>query len=85
MGSGTVWSELAADAAGVLLFVLWLALPPLYLIVLGRLYVRRCELTYRVLRDYGCKCDCCCPWDEPTQEIAAVEESPAYGRHALRR
>jgi hypothetical protein len=80
-----VWSELARDAASVLLFVLWLALPPLYLIVLGRLYVRRCELTYRLLRDHGCECDCCCPRDESTQETAVVEELPAYGRHALRR
>lgn len=68
-----MWSDLVADTAGLLLFMLWLALPPLYLIVLGRLYVRRCELTYRLLRDYGCECECRCPPEEDS------------GRHALRR
>lgn len=66
-----MWSDLAADTAGILLFVLWLTLPPLYLVVLGRLYVRRCELTYRLLRDHGCECG-----DLPEEES---------GRHALRR
>jgi hypothetical protein len=30
------------DATGLLLFVLWLLLPPLYVVVLGRRYARRC-------------------------------------------
>jgi hypothetical protein len=37
-----VWSELASDVPGILLFVLWLFLPPLYIAVLGRRYVARC-------------------------------------------
>lgn len=39
--------------------------------VFGRLYVRRCELTYQLLRDY--ECECRFPPDEDS------------GRHALRR
>ncbi|GHH59751.1 hypothetical protein [Lentzea cavernae] len=30
------------DATGLLLFLLWLLLPPLYVVALGRFYVRRC-------------------------------------------
>lgn len=37
-----MWGELAKDASGILLFLAWLALPPLYTVVLGRRYVRRC-------------------------------------------
>lgn len=36
----TVWSELAKDAGGIALFVLWLVLPLAYVVVLGRRYVR---------------------------------------------
>ena len=35
--TGMVW-----DATGVFLFLLWLVLPPLYVVLLGRHYVRRC-------------------------------------------
>lgn len=35
-----MWSELAKDAGGIALFVLWLALPLAYVAVLGRRYVR---------------------------------------------
>jgi hypothetical protein len=31
------------DATGLLLFLLWLLLPPLYVVALGRFYVRRCS------------------------------------------
>lgn len=65
-----MWAELAKDAGGVLLFVVWLAVPPLYVIVLGRTYLARCRLLYQELRDHGCECDCCCA---------------DVGRHALRR
>jgi hypothetical protein len=37
-----MWGELANDASGILLFLAWLALPPLYAVVLGRRYIRRC-------------------------------------------
>lgn len=30
------------DATGVLLFLVWLVLPPLYVVLLGRYYLRRC-------------------------------------------
>ncbi|MET8759693.1 hypothetical protein [Lentzea sp. NPDC004782] len=49
---------------------MWLAVPPLYVIVLGRTYLSRCRLLYQQLRDHGCECDCCC------EDV---------GRHALRR
>ncbi|GGU26674.1 hypothetical protein [Lentzea flava] len=65
-----MWSELAKDVGGVLLFVVWLAVPPLYVIVLGRTYLVRCRLLYQELRDHGCECDCC---------VVGV------GRHALDR
>lgn len=35
-----VWVELARDQVGVLLFLVWLVLPPAYVVVLGRRYVR---------------------------------------------
>ncbi|MFS8100280.1 hypothetical protein LFM09_24420 [Lentzea alba] len=30
------------DATGILLFLVWLVLPPLYVLLLGRHYLRRC-------------------------------------------
>ncbi|RAS68475.1 hypothetical protein C8D87_102541 [Lentzea atacamensis] len=30
------------DATGIFLFLLWLVLPPLYVVLLGRHYLRRC-------------------------------------------
>ncbi|MDX3663960.1 hypothetical protein PV646_42310 [Streptomyces sp. ID05-26A] len=43
-GEVMVW-----DATGLLLFLLWLLLPPLYVVAFGRLYVRRCsELVQRI-------------------------------------
>lgn len=47
-----MWVELA-------LFLVWLTLPVLYVVVLGRSYVRRCAVLYQQLRDHGCACDCC--------------------------
>ncbi|KOV80094.1 hypothetical protein ADL03_34540 [Nocardia sp. NRRL S-836] len=36
------------DETGLLLFLLWLLLPPLYAVALGRAYVRRCsEMLHR--------------------------------------
>jgi hypothetical protein len=80
-----VWSNLALDAAGILLFLVWLALPPLYLVVLGRSYLRRCQLVYRLMRDHGCECDCCCESDQETEQSVLVDEPVTFGRHALRR
>ncbi|RAS64658.1 hypothetical protein C8D87_105148 [Lentzea atacamensis] len=37
----TVWSELAKDSGGIALFVIWLVLPLVYVIALGRRYVRQ--------------------------------------------
>jgi len=36
-----VWSELAKDAGGTVLFLIWLVLPLVYVIALGRRYVRQ--------------------------------------------
>lgn len=37
-----LWTELANDVTGILLFLLWLLLPPAYVAVLGRRYARQC-------------------------------------------
>lgn len=37
----TVWSELATDVGGIVLFLIWLVLPLVYVIALGRRYVRQ--------------------------------------------
>lgn len=37
----TVWSELANDAGGIVLFLIWLVLPLVYVVALGRRYVRQ--------------------------------------------
>lgn len=39
----TVWGELAKDAGGLALFVIWLVLPIAYVIVLGHRYVRQAQ------------------------------------------
>ncbi|MEO6086130.1 MAG: hypothetical protein ABIQ18_23770 [Umezawaea sp.] len=49
-----MWGDLAGDVGGLALFLVWLVLPALYVIVLGRSYVEQC----RELRDQGCRCDC---------------------------
>ncbi|GAA1281122.1 hypothetical protein GCM10009634_26530 [Saccharothrix xinjiangensis] len=36
-----VWSELAGDFVGIALFIVWLVLPVIYLVVLGKRYVRQ--------------------------------------------
>jgi len=77
-----MWGDLARDVGGILLFVLWLALPPLYVVVLGRTYLRRCRLLYQQLRDYGCECDCCCAPEQGASRVAELD----HGRclHAFR-
>lgn len=37
-----LWSGLANDLMGILLFLLWLLLPPVYVAVLGRRYAQQC-------------------------------------------
>lgn len=37
-----LWGSLASDAGGVVLFLVWLVLPPLYTVVIGRHYARQC-------------------------------------------
>ena len=37
-----MWSNFADDGFGILLFLVWLVLPPLYVVVIGRCYVRQC-------------------------------------------
>ncbi|MDX8032977.1 hypothetical protein SK803_22390 [Lentzea sp. BCCO 10_0856] len=36
-----MWSELAKDAGGIVLFLIWLVLPLVYVVALGRRYVRQ--------------------------------------------
>ncbi|WP_433269523.1 hypothetical protein ACQPZF_07210 [Actinosynnema sp. CS-041913] len=36
-----VWSELAGDFGGIVLFLVWLVIPLLYVVTLGRRYVRQ--------------------------------------------
>ncbi|CAL9611620.1 hypothetical protein SUDANB95_05611 [Actinosynnema sp. ALI-1.44] len=38
-----MWSALATDLGGVVLFLIWLVLPPLYTVVIGRHYARQCR------------------------------------------
>ncbi|WP_157619881.1 hypothetical protein [Saccharothrix sp. NRRL B-16348] len=38
-----VWSDLASDLGGVVLFLVWLVIPLLYLVAVGRRYVRQCQ------------------------------------------
>lgn len=38
-----VWSELASDLGGVVLFLVWLVIPLLYLVAVDRRYVRQCR------------------------------------------
>ncbi|GAA3463446.1 hypothetical protein GCM10018963_54590 [Saccharothrix longispora] len=36
-------SELASDFGGIVLFLVWLVIPLLYLVAVGRRYVRQCQ------------------------------------------
>lgn len=38
-----VWSAFATDVGGVVLFLVWLVLPPLYILVMGSHYTRQCR------------------------------------------
>ncbi|MCC8243856.1 YccF domain-containing protein [Saccharothrix luteola] len=38
-----MWSELASDLGGIVLFLVWLVIPLLYLVTIGRRYVRQCQ------------------------------------------
>jgi len=40
-----LWTELANDVPGILLFLLWLLLPPVYVAVLGRRYAQQCAVS----------------------------------------
>ena len=42
-----VWSELASDLGGIGLFLVWLVIPLLYLVAIGRRYVRQCQESAR--------------------------------------
>ncbi len=53
-----VWSELASDFGGVVLFLVWLVIPLLYLVVIGRRYVRQSRESARAAvwaRDEVCQ------------------------------
>jgi len=80
------WTDLAGDVGGLMLFLLWLALPPLYVVVVGRHYVRRCRDEFERVQDYV---DAVLPdhdedWstEEPTEEPAeTTAELPAVSPH----
>lgn len=66
-----VWSALSVDVGGIVLFLVWLVLPPLYVIALGRRYVRQCVESAAAA-----------VWAR--EELrAALEESPSAGRHRM--
>lgn len=67
----SVWNALGTDSGGVLLFLLWLLLPPLYIVLLGRWYVRQCAESAEAA-----------VWAR--EELrSALEELPSRGRHRL--
>ncbi|WP_367127875.1 YccF domain-containing protein [Saccharothrix sp. HUAS TT1] len=43
-----VWSELASDSGGIVLFLVWLVIPLLYLVTVGRRYARQCQKNAQV-------------------------------------
>jgi hypothetical protein len=43
-----MWSELASDIGGIVLFLVWLVIPLLYLVVIGGRYVRQCRESAQV-------------------------------------
>lgn len=64
-------SVLTTGVAGVALFVIWLVLPVMYLIFLGRRYVRQCAESAEAA-----------VWAR--EELrSALEELPSHGRHRL--
>lgn len=66
-----MWSALSVDVSGIVLFLVWLVLPPLYVVVLGRRYVRQCVESAAAA-----------VWAR--EELrAALEELPSVGRHRL--
>ncbi|MEU6154897.1 hypothetical protein ABZ816_33410 [Actinosynnema sp. NPDC047251] len=66
-----MWSALSVDVGGIVLFLVWLVLPPLYVIALGRRYVRQCVESAAAA-----------VWAQ--QEVLAVLEGPSsVGRHRL--
>ncbi|MCX2953786.1 hypothetical protein [Lentzea sp. NEAU-D7] len=73
-GEVMVW-----DATGLLLFLLWLLLPPLYVAAFGRLYVRRCsEMSQRIgavrdeLLDLVDELEAASERQEPSEQVAPV-------------
>ncbi|WP_033438342.1 hypothetical protein [Saccharothrix sp. NRRL B-16314] len=53
-----VWSGLASDVGGVALFLVWLVIPLLYLVAVGRRYVRQSQENAQVAvraRDEVCQ------------------------------
>lgn len=73
-------ADLAQDTVGILLFVLWLLIPPAYVVILGRRYVDRCRDEIKHTRHYleELRDDVETALDDSTVEI------PREGRHHLR-
>ncbi|MCP3801031.1 hypothetical protein NLX83_17350 [Allokutzneria sp. A3M-2-11 16] len=47
-----LWSELARDGTGIALFLVWLLLPPAYMVLIGFHFQRRWRRERRLLLDY---------------------------------
>lgn len=65
-----VWSELAGDLGGIVLFLVWLVIPLLYLVILGRRYVRQCQENAEVA-----------VWAR--DEVRSIREEQREGSHDL--
>ncbi|MFB9909216.1 hypothetical protein [Allokutzneria oryzae] len=57
-----LWSEFARDGTGIVLFLVWLVLPPAYMLLIGFHFQRRWRRERRRLLDY---------LDEALAEVAA--------------
>lgn len=64
------------DVTGMLLFLLWLVLPPVYVVALGRHYVRRCaDATQQALWAHG-------ELREALNDLRSIQEAEASPRGA---
>lgn len=67
---------MAWDVTGVLLFLLWLLLPSVYVVVLGRYYVRRCaDATQQALWTHG-------QLRDALDDLRSIQEAEATPRGA---
>lgn len=72
------------DALAITVFVLWLMVPPLYMILIGQAYTRGWQQYFDRIRDYVD--DRLAELDEPSVDLPAPDEAPdsTPGRHRTR-